>query len=173
MGARHPDPIRVPWQVVLRDPRASALRAAAVQIARHGVGVLLPLALLGGLHPLDGVALRFDADASRVLEDDHGRDRPKRQEGRDHPHRELLEPSPIGRVVLREVAIVHGVEDARGKQRPMLPVVAMVPDRLVQGYFFGEPSGSNSGGGAGGMCKYGGAPPSRITDDAMPRRLPG
>mmetsp|Transcript_68638 Transcript_68638/g.179967 ORF Transcript_68638/g.179967 Transcript_68638/m.179967 type:complete len:270 (-) Transcript_68638:58-867(-) len=133
VGVHHPDPVRVPRQVVLRDPGATALRAAAVEVPRDRVGVLNALALPSGLHPLDGVALGTDANAACVLDDDHGGQRPNDQEGRDHPEGELLEPSPVRREVLGEVTPVDGVEDARRQDRPVLPVVAVVIDGLVQG----------------------------------------
>jgi len=133
VGARHPHPVRVPRQVVLGDPSATALRAAAVKVPRDRVGVLLALALPSGLHPLDGVALRLEANAAGVLDDDHHRQRPDDQEGRDHPEGELLEPSPVRGEVLSEVAPVDRVEDARRQNMPVLPVVAVVVDGLVQG----------------------------------------
>merc|ERR1719296_317018 len=82
----HPNPVWMPGQVVLCNPCASTLRAAAVQVACHRVRVLLTLTLLRGLHPLDGVALRLDADAASILEDDHHRDGPQGQEGGHDPH---------------------------------------------------------------------------------------
>mmetsp|Transcript_8044 Transcript_8044/g.21320 ORF Transcript_8044/g.21320 Transcript_8044/m.21320 type:complete len:283 (-) Transcript_8044:2-850(-) len=131
--AGHPHPVRVPREAVLSDPGAATLGAATVEVSGDGVGVLLALALTGGLHPLDCVALGLDADGACILENHHRDDGPQRQEGRDHPHGELLEPSPIWGVVLREVAVVDGVEDTSRQQRPMLPIVAVIPDRLVQG----------------------------------------
>mmetsp|Transcript_65073 Transcript_65073/g.210754 ORF Transcript_65073/g.210754 Transcript_65073/m.210754 type:complete len:227 (-) Transcript_65073:51-731(-) len=136
VAAAHPDPVRVPRQAVLGDPGAATLGAATVEVSGDGVGVLLALALTGGLHPLDCVTLGLDADGARVLEDDHRDDGPERQERSDNPHRKLLEPSPIGRVVLGEVAVVDGVEDTSGQQRPVLPIVAVVPNRLVQWVLF-------------------------------------
>mmetsp|Transcript_45007 Transcript_45007/g.96024 ORF Transcript_45007/g.96024 Transcript_45007/m.96024 type:complete len:250 (+) Transcript_45007:1-750(+) len=134
----HPDPVRVPREVVLREPDAATLIAAAVEVARDGIRVLNALALLRCLHPLDRVALGLDADAARVLEDDHRGNRPKGQERRDDPHGELLEPRPVRWVVLRKVSVVDGVEDTRWEQRPMFPLIAVVPDRLVQGVLLGR-----------------------------------
>mmetsp|Transcript_96773 Transcript_96773/g.260209 ORF Transcript_96773/g.260209 Transcript_96773/m.260209 type:complete len:247 (-) Transcript_96773:7-747(-) len=132
VAAAHPDPVRVPRQAVLGDPGAATLGAATVEVSGDGVGVLLALALTGGLHPLDGVTLGLDADGARVLEDDHRDDGPQGQERRHDPHGELLQPRPIWRVVLRKVAVVDGMEDTCRQKGPMLPVVAMVPNRLVQ-----------------------------------------
>merc|ERR1740121_636466 len=118
--------------MVLRDPSATTLVAAAVQIASHRIRVLLALALFGRLHPLDRVSLGLNANAACVLEDDHDSDRPKCQERGHDPHGPLLQPRPIRRIVLCEVAIVHGMEASRREQCPMLPLVTMVPDGLVQ-----------------------------------------
>mmetsp|Transcript_91563 Transcript_91563/g.179348 ORF Transcript_91563/g.179348 Transcript_91563/m.179348 type:complete len:270 (+) Transcript_91563:3-812(+) len=136
VGVVHPNPIWVPRQVVLRLPNAAALRAAPVEVTRHRVRVFLALALPGCLDPLDGIPLGFDADGTGVLEHHHGRERPHDQEGRDNPHRPLLQPSPVRRIVLGEVAIVNSVEDSGGQERPMLPVVAMVPDGLLERVLF-------------------------------------
>mmetsp|Transcript_70566 Transcript_70566/g.178844 ORF Transcript_70566/g.178844 Transcript_70566/m.178844 type:complete len:227 (-) Transcript_70566:67-747(-) len=132
VAAAHPDPVRVPRQAVLRNPSAATLASSTVQVPCHGVRVLLALALPSGLHPLDGIALRLDPDAACVLEDDHRDDGPQGQERRHDPHGELLQPRPIWRVVLRKVAVVDSMEDTCRQKGPMLPVVAMVPNRLVQ-----------------------------------------
>mmetsp|Transcript_45008 Transcript_45008/g.96029 ORF Transcript_45008/g.96029 Transcript_45008/m.96029 type:complete len:217 (+) Transcript_45008:1-651(+) len=134
----HPDPVRVPREVVLREPDAATLIAAAVEVARDGIRVLNALALLRCLHPLDRVALGLDADTASVLEDDHRSDCPQGQEGRDNPHWELLEPGPVWRIVLCEISIVDGVEDTRWEQRPMLPLISVVPDWLVQRVLLGR-----------------------------------
>merc|ERR1711879_324858 len=94
---RHPQPVRMPRQVVLGDPRATTLVATAVEVSCHRVGVLNALTLLGRLYPLDRVALWLDTDASGVLEEDHCNYSPGREKWRHDPHRELLQPCPVGR----------------------------------------------------------------------------
>mmetsp|Transcript_31029 Transcript_31029/g.49851 ORF Transcript_31029/g.49851 Transcript_31029/m.49851 type:complete len:220 (+) Transcript_31029:185-844(+) len=134
----HPDPVWVPWERILGNPGSTALRAATVEVASHWVRVLDALTLAVGLHPLDGVALGPDADTPCILEDDHHDQRPHDEDGRHHPHWVALEPGPVGRVVLGEVAVVDSVEHAGWHQSPVLPLVAVVPDWLVQRVLLGS-----------------------------------
>merc|ERR1712241_1109914 len=76
----HPDPVWVPWQVVLGNPSAATLRTATVKEAGDWVGILLALTLLGCLHPFNGVSLGPDSDTAPVLEDHHDDDAPECQD---------------------------------------------------------------------------------------------
>merc|ERR1712183_1029374 len=104
----------------------------AVEVTRHWVAVLLALTLLGSLHPLNGVALWPDTNATSILEDDHSGQCPEDQPWSDNPDRELLQPGPVRSIVLREVTIIDRVEGSGRHKGPVLPVVAVVPDRLHQ-----------------------------------------
>merc|ERR1719330_1208746 len=137
MRVVHPDPIRVPRKIVLCDPGTSALGAAAIKVTRDRVGILLPLTLFSCLHPLNGVPLGLDSDAASILKDHHHSNGPECQEGCHDPHWPLLQPRPIGWVILCEVPIVHCVEATSRQQSPMFPFISMVPDRLVQRILLG------------------------------------
>merc|ERR1712224_762610 len=114
----------MPRQVVLSNPSTSTFSAAAIEVAGHWIGVFLTLALLRGLDPLDRIPFGLDANATSILEDDHGCKCPDHEERGNHPHGELLEPRPIRWIILREVSIVHCVKYTCWQQSPVLPLVA-------------------------------------------------
>merc|ERR1719265_1483542 len=134
----HPHEVWVPWQVVLGNPSASTLGTTSIEVARHRIGILKTLTLLGGLHPFWSVTLGLDADAASILEDDHGGDCPEGKKWCADPHRELLKPRPIWWVVLSEITVVHGVEDTCWKECPVFPFIAVIPDRLVERILLGR-----------------------------------
>merc|ERR1719453_852271 len=100
------------------------------------IGVLNALTLLCGLDPLYRVTLGLNSNTASILEDHHDDKGVNNQDRSDHPLGVALQPCPIWREVLCEVAFVNCVENTSWQKRPLFPLVAMIPNRLVQRIFF-------------------------------------